>query len=74
MNIDKLKMMKAQLENCVQSQMSNLEEVDTRELGQAIDMIKDLSEAIYYCTITESMEKSVHQQHHQQPVVNNIKK
>ena len=26
------------------------------ELGEAIDMIKDLSEAIYYCTIVESME------------------
>ena len=27
-------------------------------MGEAIDMIKDLSEAIYYCTITEAMEKS----------------
>jgi hypothetical protein len=32
--------------------------VDAKELGEAMDMIKDLSEAIYYCTITESMEKS----------------
>ena len=35
--------------------MTHLETVDTKELGEAIDMIKDLSEAIYYCTITEAM-------------------
>jgi len=29
--------------------------VDTEELGEAIDMIKDLEEAIYYCTVTEAM-------------------
>ena len=39
----------------VKSQVSNLECVDTKELGEAIDMIKDLEEAIYYCTITEAM-------------------
>jgi hypothetical protein len=37
--------------------MTHLDTVDTKELGEAIDMIKDLSEAIYYCTITEAMEK-----------------
>jgi hypothetical protein len=30
--------------------------VDTKELGEAMDMIKDLSEAIYYNTIVKSME------------------
>lgn len=35
----------------------NLAAVDTEELGEVMDMIKDLSEAIYYCTITEAMEK-----------------
>jgi hypothetical protein len=38
--------------------MGDLASVDAKELGEAVDMIKDLSEAIYYCTITESMEKS----------------
>lgn len=42
----------------VQSQMGNLQEVCTEELGEAIDMIKDLSEAIYYCTITEAMNEN----------------
>ena len=36
-------------------QMGDLKNVDAKELGEAIDMIKDLSEAIYYCTITEAM-------------------
>jgi hypothetical protein len=36
--------------------LGDLSSVDTKELGEAIDMIKDLSEAIYYCTVTEAME------------------
>ena len=32
-----------------------LECVDTKELGEAIDMIKDLSKAIYYDVVTEAM-------------------
>ena len=38
--------------------MGDLTSVDAKELGEAVDMIKDLSEAIYYCTITESMERA----------------
>ena len=53
-----LKTMKEQLVSCVQGQLGDISKVDTHELGEAIDMIKDLSEAIYYCTITDSMEKS----------------
>jgi DNA-binding transcriptional MerR regulator len=52
-----LKHMKEMLTSCVQGQMAHLDSVDTKELGEAIDMIKDLSEAIYYCTITEAMEE-----------------
>ena len=48
--------MKKCLMASVQSQMNDLKNVDTKELGEAIDMIKDLSEAIYYCTVTEAME------------------
>ena len=56
--MEKLKQMKEALVGCVQSQIyGNLETVDTKELGEAVDMIKDLSEAIYYCTITEAMHK-----------------
>ena len=39
-----------------ENQLCNLEEVDAKELGEAVDMIKDLEEAIYYCTVTEAMK------------------
>jgi hypothetical protein len=55
--MEQLKNMKMAIMSCVQSQMGNLANVDAKELGEAIDMIKDLSEAIYYCTITEAMEQ-----------------
>ena len=55
--IHQLEQMKDSLMCCVQPQiMGHLEQVDAKELGEAIDMIKDLSEAIYYCTITEAMK------------------
>lgn len=56
--IERMKHMKETLMNCVSGQLGDLSSVDAKELGEAMDMIKDLSEAIYYCTITESMEKS----------------
>jgi hypothetical protein len=59
----RLEHMKECLIACVENQMTHLEQADTKELGEAIDMIKDLEEAIYYKTITEAMhqkEKSGH--------------
>ena len=53
--MERLKSIKDILMGCIESQMTNLDEVDTKELGEAIDMIKDLEEAIYYCTIIEAM-------------------
>ena len=58
MATEALKMMKEQLMSCVQGQLGDIKNVDAHELGEAVDMIKDLAEAIYYCTITDSMEKS----------------
>ena len=52
----RLENMKETLMSCVMGQMGDLKNTDTKELGEAIDMIKDLSEAIYYCTITEAMK------------------
>lgn len=52
---DRLKHMKETLMCAVEMQLCDLGEVDTKELGEAIDMIKDLEEAIYYCTVTEAM-------------------
>ena len=39
----------------VEQQMEHLECVDTKELGEVIDMVKDLSKAIYYDVVTEAM-------------------
>ena len=58
MATEALKMMKEQLMSCVQGQLGDIKNADAHELGEAVDMIKDLAEAIYYCTITDSMEKS----------------
>ena len=46
------------LMGCVQAQLSHLDTVDTEELGQAIDMIKDLEQAKYYCSIVKAMEEA----------------
>ncbi len=52
MGTEVLKAMQDQLASCVQSQLSDISKADTHELGEAVDMIKDFAEAIYYCTIT----------------------
>lgn len=36
----------------------NLDKVDTHELGEAIDMLKDISMCMYYCSVVEAMEKA----------------
>lgn len=56
MHEERLKHMKETLMCAVEMQLCELGEVDTKELGEAIDMIKDLEEAIYYCTVTEAMK------------------
>lgn len=53
----RLMAMKEQLATCVEYQLSHIDEVDCEELGEAIDMLKDLEEALYFCTITEAMNK-----------------
>ena len=54
--MEQLKNMKCTLMNQVQAQLGNLQAVDAKELGEVIDMIKDLEETMYYCTIIEAME------------------
>lgn len=60
----RLENMKETLMNCVMAQMADLKNVDTKELGEAVDMIKDLSEAMYYCTITEAMNNPQRETHY----------
>ena len=48
------------LEECVLEQLNKgIDAVETNELTLIIDMIKDLSEAEYHCTITETMKENV---------------
>lgn len=56
--MDELKSMKQQLTSIVQSQFGQIDKVNSKELGEAIDMIKDLAMTMYYCSIVDAMEKS----------------
>ena len=56
--MEQLKNIKQCLMAQLQGQMSNLQNVDTKELGEVVDMIKDLEEAMYYCSIVKAMEES----------------
>ena len=53
--INRLKWMEEALVDTIEMQFCNLDTVCTKELGEAVDMIKDLEKAIYYRTITEAM-------------------
>jgi len=56
--MEKLKHLKEMLMDGVSMQTSRgLQSVNRAELGEAIDMIKDIEEIIYYCSITKAMEE-----------------
>ena len=57
MHLKRMKCMQECLIAKIEAYMANLEQADTEELGEALDMVKDLSEAIYYSTITKAMEE-----------------
>lgn len=56
--MEKLKRLKEMLMDGVTTETSKgLHSVNKEELGEAIDMIKDIEEIIYYCSITKAMEE-----------------
>jgi hypothetical protein len=55
--MERLKHIKNTLIDTAMAHMSDLRTVDTHELGEVIDMIKDMEEAIYYCHISKAMER-----------------
>lgn len=57
MILEKLHWMEKELISEAEKQFECLEEVCTKELGEVIDMIKDLEEAKYYYTVTGAMEE-----------------
>ena len=46
----------------IEEQMCNLNEVDAKELGEVVDMVKDLDEAAYYYAVTKAMEEAEEQE------------
>ena len=57
MSVERLKHIKETLLTCVESQIYDLSEVDAEELGEVVDMIKDIDEAMYYCSVVKAMEE-----------------
>ena len=53
--MERLKEIKSCLVSLVQTQLGDVEHTDAKEMGEVIDMIKDLEEAMYYCAIVEAM-------------------
>jgi hypothetical protein len=62
--MEQLKKIEQCLISQVQSQMGDLKKVNAKELGEVMDMIKDLEEAMYYCSIIEAMDKSKEEKEH----------
>lgn len=55
----RLKAIKDTLLCVVEEQLcGNLALIDTKELGEVVDMVKDISETMYYCSVVEAMGKS----------------
>lgn len=54
----RLKAMEETLIGVVQTQLGNIQNADTEELGEAVDMIKDFEQAMYYHCLNESLKES----------------
>lgn len=56
--MEHLKKIRCKLVDCVYEELEhNWENIDVNELGEVIDMIKDIEKSIYYESIVEAMEK-----------------
>ena len=54
--VKRLKDMETRLVNCLEMEIAkDLKQVDAKEMGEVVDMVKDLEEAVYYATITDAM-------------------
>ena len=62
--MEHLKKIKSKLVNCVYEELEhNWDNIDLGELGEVIDMIKDLEKSIYYESIVTAMEKDGGEKH-----------
>lgn len=58
MHMEKLHLIEETLACLLEAQLSDLEEVDAEEMGEVVDMIKDIEEAKYYCAVVKAMEEA----------------
>ena len=59
MDIKRMHCMIEKISKCADEQLEHgVEMADTEEMGKVIDMMKDLSEAMYYRTLTKKMDES----------------
>lgn len=62
--MEHLKKIRCKLVDCVYEELEhNWENIDIDELGEVIDMIKDIEKSIYYESIVEVMEKDGNSKH-----------
>ena len=57
--MEKMYAIKCALVNRVYDHLDNLDALCVEELGEVIDMIKDISKAIYYCEQVHQMENQM---------------
>ena len=62
--MERLKHVKDTLLCAVESQIGDLKNVDAKELGEVVDMVKDMEEAMYYCSITKAMKEQEEEEKH----------
>ena len=66
--LNRIKDMKEKLMCAIECEMCDLANANTAELGEAIDMLKDFEECLYYASITEAMhEKEEPHWEHKEP-------
>ena len=59
MDVIRMHKMIEKLSECAEHELNKgVENVDTNEMKEVIDMLKDLSEAMYYRTLTKTMEEA----------------
>lgn len=58
MHIEKLHTIEETLASLLEAQLTDLECVDAEEMGEVVDMIKDIEEAKYYHAVVKAMEES----------------
>lgn len=58
MDVSRMHCMIEKLSECAKAEFDKgIENIDTCEMGQVTDMLKDLAEAMYYRTLTNGMEE-----------------